>query len=185
VITEHPTVRGLARLLPGIVAGALALIYVIGSVNAAGAFARDGIPVSAVRLLSLEQILVRGVSVLTQPTLLVGGVVMALVIMVLNRLSDRVKERISSGRSRPSAAVRSLSAILAVACVIALLFFPWVLAAAFGVSLLGIAIITLALWDDDSAERRRRQRLRFVLMTEAHLRYRESELPPSPLSLMF
>jgi hypothetical protein len=63
--------RSVAQLLPGAVATAIALIYVVGSLNAAGAFARDGVSVAAVRLLSIEQLLVRGVSVLTQPTTII------------------------------------------------------------------------------------------------------------------
>jgi hypothetical protein len=96
---EHPTVRGVARLLPGIVAASLALVYVVGSVNAAGALARDGISVSAVRLLSLEQILVRGVSVLTQPELLIGGIALAAILEYTSSLGGRVIHRVRTAGS--------------------------------------------------------------------------------------
>lgn len=65
---SRPADRAVA-LIPALVAGALAVIYVTGSINAAGALSQDDLPVSSVRLFSLEQLLVRGVSVWTQPDL--------------------------------------------------------------------------------------------------------------------
>jgi hypothetical protein len=73
-MAEHPAAKTIIRLLPGIVAASVGLIYVTGSVNAAGSLAREGLPVTTVRLFSLEQLLVRGVSVLTQPELLLLAV---------------------------------------------------------------------------------------------------------------
>jgi NADH:ubiquinone oxidoreductase subunit 3 (subunit A) len=104
----HPALRGLARLLPGVVAALLAFVYLTGSVNAAGSFSQAGLSIRAVRQLSLEQILVRGVSVVTQPELLLAVVLLGVGLIAANRVIDRIMRVPIDGdrRERSAAHVR-------------------------------------------------------------------------------
>jgi|GEM_PF-3519531 len=59
----------LLRLFPGLLAGGLAIVYVLGAIATGSEFSGAGIdPRDAVPLLSVEQLLARGIGVLVKPT---------------------------------------------------------------------------------------------------------------------
>jgi hypothetical protein len=67
------TVERLIKLMPGLVAGGLALIYILGAIVAGSEFEGTGVDArDAVPLLSLEQILARGIGVLVRPNALLA-----------------------------------------------------------------------------------------------------------------
>ena len=166
-VMDHPSARAVARFLPGIVAAVLALVYVVGSMNAAGAFSREGLSVTVVRLLSLEQILVRGVSVVTQPELLLCAVIWLIVMGLLFRIAAKrlaaaqaladdpgVPDEVLHRRARRA---RRIGLLLIWLPLLSLLAMPWRV----GVLVLGMGIlfclVILVLPNPESSERLRAQ----------------------------
>jgi hypothetical protein len=72
----------LLRIFPGLLAGGLALIYVLGAIATGSEFAGAGIdPSEAVPLLSIQQLLARGIGVVVKPIALltITGLLVALI----------------------------------------------------------------------------------------------------------
>jgi hypothetical protein len=94
----------IVKLFPALLAGGLALVYVLGALVTGSAFEGAGIdPRDAVPLLSLEQVLARGIGVLVAPSTFL--LLLAFAVSVLNGYALgrwRGKLLTQGGRPRPS-----------------------------------------------------------------------------------
>lgn len=83
----------LLKLFPGLLAGGLAIVYVLGAIATGSEFSGAGIdPRDAVPLLSVDQLLARGIGVLVKPTafvLLLGASFLVLNVLVLQVFQQR------------------------------------------------------------------------------------------------
>lgn len=72
----------LLKLFPGTLAGGVALVYILGAIVTGSQFSGAGIdPSVAVPLLSIDQLLARGVGVLVQPTAFLWGFTLVMLIV--------------------------------------------------------------------------------------------------------
>ena len=96
----------LLKLFPGLLAGGLALVYILGAVATGSEFEGVGIdPTDAVPLLSIEQLLARGIGVLVRPTTFMTILAVLLLVMTfVFRLSDPGHKPVSPERLRTAIA---------------------------------------------------------------------------------
>jgi hypothetical protein len=159
-VLNHPNLKAILRFLPGIVALSLAFVYVVGSVNAAGSLARDGIAVAAVRLFTLEQLLVRGVSVLTQPELVFVALIFVGLAWLTNTPLLRSTGKLDSLQLRRGKFALPVAAALSFACGVAvLLFSPWRVAAIMAVSATIWLVLGGLFWHQDHGIRAQRRNI--------------------------
>lgn len=90
--------RQLVVSLPALLGVSLVLVYVFGVLNAAGAFAKAHIPQTALRLLSVEQLLVRGISILAQPGVALIILLMGSSVAIFEISHHEVRSPISPAR---------------------------------------------------------------------------------------
>lgn len=131
--------------LSGAVLLAIGGIYLMGSLNAVGAFVEAGLPKTAVRLLSLEQLLDRGVSIVTEIQVIflvlfgVGQVVIIELIVVRpssnRRLGYGSEKAMRRGMLRGAWQLFTITVVLLLIC-------PWKASVAF----IPLLAPSIALW---------------------------------------
>lgn len=106
-------VERLLKLFPGLLAGGLALVYVLGAVVTGSEFAGSGIdPGVAVPLLSIEQLLARGVGILVKPTAILFALEFVVILVqgvALHFFQQRVESREDGSKSSGRVRKRLLS----------------------------------------------------------------------------
>lgn len=90
--------RQVAISLPALLGVALVLVYIFGVLNAAGSFAKAGIPQTALRQLSVEQLLIRGISILAQPGVTLAILVVGGSVVTIELSNRRVRGPLSPAR---------------------------------------------------------------------------------------
>src|SRR5689334_24001523 len=92
----------LLKLFPGLLAGGLAIVYALGAIATGSEFSGAGIdPRDAVPLLSVDQLLARGIGVLVKPTaflLIVAGFLFFLQILMAQVIRQRFRAAFDKDR---------------------------------------------------------------------------------------
>jgi hypothetical protein len=118
--------RQLVLSLPAFLGIALVLIYLFGILNAAGSFAQAHIPKSALRYLSVEQLLVRGISILAQPEVILVLLILSAGVAVMGFAMSRVRGPLNPAERLRVIRTGTFLGKAFLACLVAVLLFqPW------------------------------------------------------------